>query len=111
MAAPYNIMAQPIKQSPIKVLITILSFQVWAIKPHLQVSSPVQGNLIKSGASIFFHNGGTVLLNGPAGQSFAGLTYNNLILSNNTKTTSGNTTIIDSIKINTGAILSIGPSR
>ena len=43
-------------------------------------------------------------------QSFAGLTYNNLILSNNTKTTAGNSTIIDSIKIATGTILSVGTS-
>ncbi len=67
----------------------------------------IQGNLTSAGASSFFHNGGTVLLNGPATQSFAGLTYNNLILSNNTKTTSGNSIIIDSIKINTGSTLSI----
>ena len=66
----------------------------------------VQGNLTKLGTSTFVHNGGTVLLNG-ANQTFAGLTYNNLILSNNTKTTSGNSTIIDSIKINDGTTLSI----
>ena len=43
-------------------------------------------------------------------QSFAGLTYNNLILSNNTKTTAGNSTIIDSIKITTGTTLSVSAS-
>ena len=65
------------------------------------------GDLTKSGASTFLHNSGTVLLIGFSAESFAGLTYNNLILSNSTKTTSGNTTIIDSIKINDGASLSI----
>ena len=67
----------------------------------------VQGNLTKSGTSTFLHNNGTVLLNGPAPQSFAGLIYNNLILTNNIKTTNGNSTIIDSIKINNGTTLSI----
>jgi len=66
----------------------------------------IQGNLTKSGTSTFVHNNGTVLLNG-ANQTFAGLTYNNLILTNNTKTTAGSSTIIDSIKINDGTTLSI----
>lgn len=66
----------------------------------------IQGNLTKSGPSTFAHNNGTVLLNG-ANQTFAGFTYDNLILTNNTKTTSGNSTIIDSIKINDGTMLSI----
>ena len=66
----------------------------------------VQGNLDKSGAASFAHNDGSVLLNG-ANQTFAGLTYNNLILTNNTKTTAGSSTIIDSIKINDGTTLSI----
>ena len=70
----------------------------------------VQGNLIKSGSSTFTHNGGTVLLNGPSPQSFAGLIYNNLILSNNIKTTTGNSTIIDSIKISAGTTLSVSAS-
>ena len=67
----------------------------------------IRGNLLKSGASTFVHNGGTVLLDGPGVQSFAGLSYNNLVLSNSTKITAGNSIIIDSIKINTGATLSI----
>jgi hypothetical protein len=66
----------------------------------------IQGNLTKSGTSLFDYNNGTVLLNG-TNQSFAGLTYNNLILTNGTKTTSGSSTIIDSIKINDGTNLSI----
>lgn len=66
----------------------------------------IQGNLTKSGTSTFAHNGGTVLFNGTA-QSFAGLNYNNLILTNGIKTTSGSSTIIDSIKINDGTNLSI----
>nr|MBA2563345.1 hypothetical protein [Chitinophagaceae bacterium] len=64
----------------------------------------VNGNVLKSGTSTFAHNGGTVLLNG-TNQSFAGLTYNNLILSNGTKTTYGNCTIIDSIKISTAILM------
>lgn len=67
----------------------------------------VQGQLIKSGTCMFLHNGGTVLLNGTGAQDFAGLTYNNLILTNSTKITSGSSTIIDSIKINAGTLLSI----
>ncbi len=70
----------------------------------------VNGNLSKSGTSNFLHNGGTVLLNGMGPQNFAGLTYNNLILSNGTKITSGTSTIIDSIKVNSGATLSISSS-
>ena len=70
----------------------------------------VQGNLIKSGTSIFAHNGGTVLLDGSGIQNFAGLTYNNLILSNNTKTTAGNSTIIDSIKVSAATTLSVNSS-
>ena len=69
----------------------------------------VQGNLTKSGTSIFLHNNGTVLLNGAA-QNFAGLTYNNLILDGNTKTTAGSSAIIDSIRINDGTSLSISAS-
>lgn len=66
----------------------------------------VQGNLINAGSCTFDHNEGTVVLNG-ANQTFAGLTYNNLILINDTKTTSGSSIIIDSIKINDGTSLSI----
>ena len=47
-----------------------------------------------------------MLLNG-TNQAFAGLTYNNLILTGGTKSTSGSSTIIDSIKINNGTNLSI----
>ena len=67
----------------------------------------VQGNLSKSGTSTFSPNGGTVLLNGESAQSFAGLTYNNLLLTNGTKTTAGTATIIDSIKINAVTNLSV----
>lgn len=70
----------------------------------------VQGNLIKSGTSTFAHNGGTVLLDGAGTQNFAGLTYNNLILSNNIKTTAGNSTIIDSIKVSAATTLSVSSS-
>jgi hypothetical protein len=67
----------------------------------------VQGNLAKSGAAVFLHNDGSVWLNGNNAQNFAGLTYNNLILANNTKSTAGNCTIMDSIKISNGTTLSI----
>ena len=67
----------------------------------------VRGDLSKSGTSAFLHNNGTVLLDGGGTQNFAGLTYNNLILSNSIKNTSGSSVIIDSIKVNPGAILSI----
>ena len=70
----------------------------------------IQGNLTKSGTSTFTHNSGTVCLNGSSNQSFAGLTYNNLILTNSTKATNGTATIIDSIKINSATTLSIGAS-
>ncbi|MEO8416539.1 MAG: hypothetical protein ABI472_22940 [Ginsengibacter sp.] len=70
----------------------------------------VLGDLTKSGSCTFAHNGGTVLLNGAGSQSFAGLTYNNLIVSNNTKTTAGSSTIIESITINDGTQLSISPT-
>ena len=66
----------------------------------------IRGNLSKSGTSTFIHNNGTVLLNG-INQTFAGLTYYDLQLTNGTKTTSGSSTIIDSIKINDGTTLSI----
>jgi hypothetical protein len=66
----------------------------------------IRGNLTKSGTSNFAHNNGAVLLDGTT-QTFAGLTYNNLLLTNGTKTTSGSSTIIDSIKINDGTTLSI----
>ena len=66
----------------------------------------IRGNLSKSGTSTFIHNNGTVLLNG-INQTFAGLTYYDLQLTNGTKTTSGSSIIIDSIKINNGTILSI----
>ena len=80
--------------------------------PPLMPSAPspiltVRGNLTKSGTSTFIHNGGTVLLDSTGAQTFAGLTYNNLILTNNVKTTNGNSTIIDSIKINDGTTLSV----
>ncbi|MEO8088586.1 MAG: hypothetical protein ABI763_17340, partial [Bacteroidota bacterium] len=45
----------------------------------------VNGNLVKTGTSVFLHNNGTVSLNGNSNQNFAGLTYNNLLLSNSTK--------------------------
>ena len=48
----------------------------------------IQGDLSKSGTSAFLHNNGTVLLDGGGTQNFAGLTYNNLILSNSIKNTS-----------------------
>ncbi|MDQ2864219.1 MAG: hypothetical protein M3R50_11350, partial [Bacteroidota bacterium] len=67
----------------------------------------VEGNLAKSGTLVLGHNNGTVLLNGTASQSFAGLTYNNLVLANGTKSTDGSTTIIDSIKINSFTNLSV----
>jgi hypothetical protein len=67
----------------------------------------VQGNLTKSGTSTFIHNDGTVLFNGTGAQAFAGLTYNNLILTNNTKSTAGSSTVIDSVKINDGTTLSV----
>jgi hypothetical protein len=66
----------------------------------------VQGNLLKSWSSIFIPNSGTVLLNGN-NQTFAGLDYNILLLTNGTKTTSGNSTIFDSLKINLATILAI----
>ncbi|KAA9036366.1 hypothetical protein FW778_19245 [Ginsengibacter hankyongi] len=66
----------------------------------------IKGNLTKAGTSIFDHNNGTVLLNG-TNQTFAGLTYNNLILTGGTKSASGSSTIIDSIKIIDGTNLSI----
>ncbi len=66
----------------------------------------IQGNLASSGSNVFNSNGGIVLLNG-TNQNFAGLTYNNLILTNGTKTTSGSSAILDSIKINDGTTLSI----
>ena len=67
----------------------------------------INGNLLNTGGSSFIHNSGTVLLNGTA-QIFAGLTYNNLILSNGgIKTTAGNSTIIDSIKVSTSTTLNI----
>ena len=80
--------------------------------PPLMPSAPspiltVRGNLTKSGTSTFIHNGGTVLLDSTGAQTFAGLTYNNLILTNNVKTTNGNSIIIDSIKINDGTTLSV----
>lgn len=81
-----------------------------AIKTAPATILTIQGNLMKSGTGNFAHNGGTVLLNGTDTQSFAGLTYNNLILLHNTKTTTGNSTIIDSIKINSGTTLSINAS-
>lgn len=65
----------------------------------------VQGNLQRSANAVFSHNNGTVLLNGGGTQSFAGLTYNNLILTNGTKNTAGSSTIVDSIKINTATTL------
>ncbi|MDQ6902857.1 MAG: hypothetical protein M3139_07590, partial [Bacteroidota bacterium] len=67
----------------------------------------VQGNLTKFSSSVFLHNGGSVLLNGTIPQTFAGLTYNNLLLANNTKSTIGSCTIIDSIKIANATTLSI----
>jgi hypothetical protein len=67
----------------------------------------IKGNLIKSGTSVFAHNNGTVLLDSTGAQTFAGLTYNNLILTSNTKSTTGNSTVIDSIKINDGTTLSV----
>ncbi|MEO6328411.1 MAG: hypothetical protein ABIO55_05745 [Ginsengibacter sp.] len=67
----------------------------------------MQGNLTKSGTSSFIHNSGTVLLNG-TNQTFAGLTYNNLVLSNGgTKTTAGSSIIIDSIKVSASTTLGI----
>ena len=73
----------------------------------------VQSQLLKTGTSTFLHNNGTVLLNGTGTQNFAGLTYNNLVLSsqigfpNSNKITAGNSTITDSIKVNSSATLSI----
>jgi hypothetical protein len=70
----------------------------------------VQGNLLNSGSAIFIPNGGTVLLNAIGNQSFAGFTYNNLLLSNGIKSTEGNCIIIDSLKIGPASTLSIRAS-
>ncbi len=67
----------------------------------------VQGNLTKSGTSVFVPNGGTVLLNGTTAQNFAGLTYNNLMLTNGNKITLGSSTILDSIKVNAATTLNV----
>lgn len=67
----------------------------------------IQGNLTKSGTSVFVPGGGTVLFNGTAAQSFVGLTYNNLLLTNNTKTTQGSSTILDSLKVNVSTTLDV----
>ncbi|MDQ6842932.1 MAG: hypothetical protein M3Z92_01070, partial [Bacteroidota bacterium] len=69
----------------------------------------IQGNLTKTGTSSFVANGGTVLLNGGS-QRFAGLTYNNLIFTNNTKITQGTSTILDSIKVNASTSLTVSPA-
>lgn len=67
----------------------------------------IQGHLVKSGTSSFNPASGTVLLNGAA-QTFAGLTYNNLILSGSgNKATNGNVIIMDSIKISSSTTLNI----
>ncbi|MEP7144574.1 MAG: hypothetical protein ABI707_16960 [Ferruginibacter sp.] len=69
------------------------------IKTAPAATLTVLGNLVKSGASAFEANGGTVLMNGGS-QSFAGLAYNNLLLDNaGTKTLIGNADILDSIRI------------
>lgn len=67
----------------------------------------VQGNLGKAGTANFVHNSGTVLLNGSGPQEFAGLTYNNIILQNNTKSAAGSCVILDSIKVSAATTLSI----
>ncbi len=71
------------------------------------------GDLTLTGGNTFAHNGGTVLLNG-TNQNFAGLSYNNLLLSGTgTKSLTGNGSIADSIQISSlvspaATVLAIG---
>ncbi|HMJ48598.1 MAG TPA: T9SS type A sorting domain-containing protein, partial [Ferruginibacter sp.] len=66
----------------------------------------VQGHLVQSGTAAFMHNNGNVVLNGTA-QNFAGLPFYSLDISGGTKTTTGNSSIADYLKINSGATLTI----
>ncbi len=67
----------------------------------------IKGNLIVTGTT-FSHNDGRVFLNGTGNQNFAGVTYNILVLQNGgTKTTAGNCSIIDSLKLDNSTTLAI----
>ena len=66
----------------------------------------IQGNLTKSPTSTFAANDGLVLLNGTT-QSFAGLDFYGLEMSEGTKTTNGNSSVADVLKINSTAVLNI----
>lgn len=71
----------------------------------------VKGDLVKSGTSTFAHNDGLVLLNG-GNQSFAGLPYNSLTVTNtstSTKSLVGDGSIVDVLTIGgTNTTLAIG---
>lgn len=66
----------------------------------------IKGNLSQSGTSVFSNNNGLVLLNGTT-QSFAGLDFYGLEMTGGTKTTTGNPSVADVLKINNSAVVNV----
>ncbi|HMJ46649.1 MAG TPA: hypothetical protein VK498_04935 [Ferruginibacter sp.] len=83
-----------------------LSLMTAGTKTSAPADLIIKGNFTNS--STFAHNNGKVYINGTGAQSFAGVGYNILVLSNgNTKTTNGKSTILDSLKLDNSTTLTI----